>query len=801
MGRGSGAGRPSEGPTMGTTGNDERTNGRVLLIDDSRLIRRLVGDLLREADFEVDEADGGPAALRCLERGGYDVVLTDLHMAAPDGFEILRIVKERRLCEVVILTGSHATDVGAAIRALRLGAHDYLTKPLSDPAQALHAVKRAIETKRQADALRAAEARYETLFDNAPIGLYRITVEGRIQDANPAMAQMLGLANRDALRAVSVRRLYFEERDWREWVGCLESCEVASHREVRLRHLDGSIVWVEESARPVRNAEGRMTAYEGSLRNVTERHLAELRVREAQLQQKAILDNIPDIAWLKDDQGRFIAVNKALAIAIGRPAEELSGLTDADIWPHDLAQRYRAHDSRVMQMAQGARVEEPFAGKEGDVRWIETIRTPVIGKDGDVVGTAGVARDITERRLVEEELHRTERRLRQVQKLEAVGRLAGGVAHDFNNVLNVIVGYSEMLLRRVGPDEQRRVREILKAAERATALTRQLLAFGRRQVIQPKVLSLDALVTDVAEMLAQVIGEDVELRMIASSGSCVNADPGQLEQVLLNLAINGRDAMPRGGTLTLETANVTVGERDIDGAVRMPPGDYVLLRVSDTGAGMSADTKSRIFEPFFSTKPREKGSGLGLATVYGIVKQSGGHIWVDSAIGRGTSFSIYLARVADLPDLVEAAPVSTTTTSRGGETVLIVEDEELARDMLRETMEMFGYTAWVAANADEALGILRGAQEPIDALVTDVVMPGMSGFELAKQVKREYPGIRILYLSGYAAETIANHGAPEESAAFLAKPFSPSELVRKLREVLGEAGCDSRTAAHRRESR
>jgi len=394
---------------------------------------------------------------------------------------------------------------------------------------------------------------------------------------------------------------------------------------------------------------------------------------------------------------------------------------------------------------------------------------------------------IAERQKAEESLRASEEQLRQSQKLEAVGQLAGGVAHDFNNLLTVIMGYSDLLLRSSKHDDSMRSKteEIKKAAVRAAALTRQLLAFSRKQVLQPKVLELNSLVTEVSKMLRRLIGEDIEfIMLLRPEAGRISADPGQIEQVLMNLVVNARDAIPQGGKIIIETGNVELHRDSADLHREVEPGDYVLLTVSDSGRGMDEGTRKRIFEPFFTTKEVGKGTGLGLSTVYGIVKQSGGNIFVYSEVGRGTTFKIYFPRVKE-----EAASQPTAQRAqlpRGSETILLVEDEAMVRKLARTILEENGYEVLEAANGNEAIIREQHAGE-IHLMVTDVVMPLMSGRELAERVRERRHGIKVLYMSGYTDDAIVHHGVLEAGTHFLEKPFTPDALAWKVREVLDKA--------------
>jgi PAS domain S-box-containing protein len=390
-------------------------------------------------------------------------------------------------------------------------------------------------------------------------------------------------------------------------------------------------------------------------------------------------------------------------------------------------------------------------------------------------------------RLFEQEREKEEQ-LRQSQKLEAVGQLAGGVAHDFNNLLTVIGGYSEIMLRRFSEDDPLRqnTEQIKKAAERATSLTRQLLAFSRKQTLQPKVLALNPLVTDVSKMLRRLIGEDVEfITLLRPEADLINADPGQLEQVLMNLVVNARDALPRGGKITVETANVELDQAYADMHIAVQPGEYVMLAVSDNGMGMDAETQKHIFEPFFTTKELGKGTGLGLSTVYGIVRQSGGNIWVYSELGKGTTFKIYLPRIKENAESKQAA--NRAAVPKGTETILLVEDETMVRTLARAILEENGYEVLEAANGEEALRISQYQEKKIDLMLTDVVMPLMSGKELADRMAGLRPQMPVLYMSGYTDDAIVHHGVLEPGTAFLEKPFTPDAVARKVREVLDAA--------------
>ncbi|MBI3492477.1 MAG: response regulator [Acidobacteria bacterium] len=416
---------------------------------------------------------------------------------------------------------------------------------------------------------------------------------------------------------------------------------------------------------------------------------------------------------------------------------------------------------------------------DGSTHWVHGRAKASYVTDGKPRRLLGISIDITARKSLEG-------RFEQAQKMEAIGQLAGGIAHDFNNLLTVINGTAELALVQVTESDQLHedLQEIRRAGERAAALTRQLLAFSRKQILQPQVMNLNTVVAEMESMLRRLIGEDIDLVVVPTPGlGSVKADPGQIEQVIANLAVNARDAMPQGGKLTIEMRNVEIDEHYArQHGVAVQSRSYVMLVISDTGVGMDEVTRQRIFEPFFTTKGPGKGTGLGLSTVYGIVKQSNGFIWVYSEVGQGTSFKIYLPQVAEGAASKRRSPI--VASAHGTETILIVEDVGGLRHLAKRMLESAGYTVLTAANGDEALLLLERYEKPVHLMVTDVVMPGMGGRNLAERFDRTRPGMKVLYMSGYTDDVIVRHGVLDEGMPFLGKPFTAVELTRKVREVL-----------------
>jgi PAS domain S-box-containing protein len=474
---------------------------------------------------------------------------------------------------------------------------------------------------------------------------------------------------------------------------------------------------------------------------------------------------------------RFKLVNPGFQKITGYDENELVGKDCLILATEESKDRIRRNAVEMLKGKTASPYEYQFVNKEGETRWaMESVTTTTYrGKTAAI----GYFMDITERKRLEAQLTRA-------QRMEAVGILAGGIAHDFNNLLTAIMGYGELMKMDLEKNDPHYhyTEEILKTATRGSTLTHQLLAFSRKQILQPSVLSINTLVSNMERLLRRLIGEDIDLiTNIDGDLGAVKADKGQIEQIIMNLAVNARDAMPLGGKLTLETANAFLDEAYGRSHLEVKPGPYVMLAVSDNGEGMDAATQAHIFEPFFTTKTMGQGTGLGLATVYGIVRQSGGHIWVYSEPGQGTTFKIYLPRVEEALSPTESK-TGAVTELKGKETILVVEDDRTLREVISQGLKKFGYGVLLAANGGEALLICEKRQEPIDLLLTDVVLPQMGGRELAERLTAAIPGLKVLYMSGYTENAIVNNGILKEDVGFLQKPFKVNVMVQKIREVL-----------------
>ena len=637
------------------------------------------------------------------------------------------------------------------------------------------------ERKRAEESLRIRSAALNAA-DNA---IAIMDVSGAIEWANPAFSALTGYSldetighnPRDLLKSGQHDKAFYAQMwetilDGRVWRG-----------DVVNRRKDGTLYTEEMTITPVRGDSGEVVRFVAIKQDITERKRAEDTLREAEERLRRAVGAGNVGLWDWKIGTNEIVYSAECKLQLGYAEDEISN--EYSEWVDRLHPDDRESASQAVERSL-ANPEAPYVQefrlqhKDGSYRWILVQGSLLIDEDGKPVRMLGTNVDITERKRLEEQFL-------QAQKMESIGRLAGGVAHDFNNLLSIINGYADFALESIpeGTPLREDVQQIRFAGDKAAALTRQLLAFSRKQILQPEIVELKWLLEDLEKLLRRLIGEDIELLVISAEDlGHVRADPGQIEQVIINLAVNARDAMPMGGRLTIEARDMELDETFASQHMAVAPGSYVLLSVSDTGIGMDSATQARMFEPFFTTKEMGKGTGLGLATVYGIVKQSGGSIWVYSEVGRGTTFKIFLPRVGEAADVFQKAPVE--VSGGGNETILLVEDEESLRLMVQRILEDAGYRVIAASQGEEALHLLANSGDHVALALTDVVMPGINGLELTEKLTAIAPALKVLYMSGYTDDAIVYRGALHENTLFISKPFTAAALTRKVREVLDQ---------------
>lgn len=622
----------------------------------------------------------------------------------------------------------------------------------------------------------------EAIVTNTPaIAIYIYDREGRIQLWNPICENLYGFKAKkvlgERLQDILLRPEevpLFEAEVAKMW----ETQEPIKPCERIVRQKDGALRYVYSSRFPLVHRKECVAICCMDV-DITQRKRAEELLQESEKKYRALFEELKDVVFMSTPDGKLLDINPAGVELFGYSSRE--ELLKVDVY-QDLY--FNRQDRKLLEqkLAQQGFVKDfelIMKRKDGQKLIVLETATAVRDEAGAIVAYRGMLRDVTEQKQLEEQL-------RQSQKIEAIGRLAGGVAHDFNNLLTVIMGFSDRLLKGLGQDDplHRNAVEIRKAAERAASLTHQLLAFSRRQILTPRILNLNTIIINLEGMLQRLIGEHIELiTVLGPNLGRVKADPGQIEQVILNLVVNARDAMPQGGKLIIETANFDADEMYIRRHPTIQLGTYVMLSVSDTGVGMDEETRSHLFEPFFTTKEVGKGTGLGLSTVYGIIKQSGGNIRVYSELGQGTTFKVFLPCVTEDIKTTELNKASDLSL-HGSETILLVEDQEKVRTLIRESLQRNGYTVLEAGHGMEALQVSEQHEGSIDLLVTDIVMPQMGGRELVQHLTPLRPEMKVLYISGYTDNAFAQNNSVGSDVAFLQKPFTPDVLIRKVREVL-----------------
>jgi two-component system, cell cycle sensor histidine kinase and response regulator CckA len=774
----------------------------LIVYGDDGLLRRIARSL---SGLTCVTATTGEAALAWLGEGVPDLMVVDLDLPDMPAQELITRQKNAgELVPFIILTdddvqrGAVEIRNGGALDCLVKDAHWLERLPLLI-GQALHrlehhkpvtrvgkATRSSVQRlrpqtrlTRAEEALRESEARFHALADLVPDLVWMANPEGRAEWYNQRWIEYTGQSLEEAkgsswMSAIHPMDLERTQSAWRRSTQTGEPLRI----EHRIRDVDGLHRWFLVQARPLRDAGDRIVRWFGTATDIDDLKRAEVELHRREERFRSLIENASDLITVIDAEGLIRFQSPSIERVLGyRPVDLLNRSAFDFVHPEDAP---RAQD--WLQRALSVRpskspIEYRFRHRNGTWLLLQSIGRKMPGEDDRELLLIN-SRDVTAQ-------ERLEAQLRQAQKMEAIGQLAGGVAHDFNNLLSVIFGHCAVLARALALEDSlsESLAEINRAAERGAALTRQLLAFSRQQILAPKVLNLNAVVDDTDNMLRRLIGEDVCLvTVLAPHLTPVRADPGKITQVIMNLAVNARDAMPKGGTLTLETREVELVAADVEAQ----PARYALLAVTDTGCGMTPEVQAHLFEPFFTTKSEGKGTGLGLAVVHGIVTQSGGYLVVQSAPGVGTTFNVYLPVVHGPVEIsvegVSAQPLQSGAL-QGGETILLAEDEEAVRQITARLLEAFGYRVLKAASGEEALHLAESSTDKIDLLMADVVMPGMSGRELADALQARDPALKVLFQSGYIDDAVLRHGIVQAEVAFLQKPFTQEALARKVREV------------------
>jgi two-component system, cell cycle sensor histidine kinase and response regulator CckA len=772
---------------------------RVLIVDDELNNRKLMEVMLAPEGFLLETAISGEEALEKVAKRAPDLILLDIMMPGIDGYRVAAKIKgDRATSNIPVIMVTALDDHKSRMFGLSAGAEDFITKPVNR-VDLCSRVRTLLRLKAYGDFhdhysqmleeqvgsltadLREERDRAQRYLDTAGVILMGLDKQGRITLVNRYACSTLGWTAEELLG--------------RDWVETCVPARIWDALKAKFRDLIGGELPLYENPivtrsgverliewrnTVVRDGAGHITGSFSSGTDVTERTVALEALRTTEERMRFALQNANVGIWDMDYGTGVARWSEILESQFGLQPGTFEGTFQAFIdlvHPDD-----RKRVAETVAQAERSGADFSYAHRailpDGTLRWLSGAGRILLGEHGEPVRGLGVYQDITERRALEAQNE-------QLQKMEAVGRLAGGVAHDFNNLLAVILGFCEVLLTDLASDDPRRadIAEIQRAGALGAGLTRQLLAFSRKQVIEPTLLDLNGVVAGMQAMLGRLIGEHVSIVMaLRPELALVTADRGQMEQVVMNLAVNARDAMPNGGTLTIATANVELDEHYANVHLAAKAGTYVSLIVTDTGTGMTPEVQARLFEPFFTTKEPGRGTGLGLATVYGIVRRSGGSVAVYSEVGKGTAFKAYFPRAA-AAEMIADIPASLARPYAGPQSVLVVDDQKGLRELSKRLLERHGHTVLLAADASEARQLFDTTPS-IDILLTDVVMPGASGPELAKQLIEQRPTLRVIYMSGYTEDAVVHLGVLKPGIAFLNKPFTSETLRDKIREVL-----------------
>jgi len=703
--------------------------GRLLIVEDSPTQREKLRFILEAEGYEVVAATDGLEGLTAGLNSKFDLVLSDIMMPGLTGYEFCRRLKaglSPKEIPVILLTA--LSDPMDVIRSLECGADNFVTKPY-EPEVLVQRVQNVLEN-------------------------WRLRAGGKLETSN---------------------EIYFLGK----------KLTITSDRQHILNLLISTFEDTVRNNKLLLESQFQLTEAKDKIVKYAE--LLEGKVQFTEEKYKLLLEQATDAVIGSDLEGRIFSWNKGAETMLGYPSEEMVGQYTIQLVPPDLKEKMKKTSEMAAKQGNVTHCETGMLKKNGDLVEVAVTVSPIKDPEGKIVGLSTISRDITEKKRVQESLKKAEEQIRLSQKMDAVGRLAGGVAHDFNNLLNVIEGNSDFIKASfsAGDPHLEEVEEIQNAVHRGAELTQQLLAFGKKQVSQPQLVNLNELVSVMAKMFKRLIDASIDFDFIQDVDlKWIQSDLGQIQQVMMNLILNARDAMPKGGKLLVTTKNIDTTEvLEVQG-LKIPPGSYVSFTVTDTGTGMDAETQKYLFEPFFTTKG-EKGTGLGLATVYGIVNRWNGYLWLHSSLGAGTTFSIYFPAINAAAE-VNTQPKWKSLAANGSETILVAEDEDSLRKILVRGMENYGYHVLQACNGVEAVKRAQDYKDTIHLLLTDVVMPKMNGKELSEELHKDRPEMNILFMSGYSQEVLSQKGTIDPSIHLIKKPFSKEKLAERIREVLDQ---------------
>ena len=764
---------------------------RILLVEDNPGDADLILDMLSDTGdvkFQVKTVKRLSEALSQIKNDGINLALLDLGL--PDSQGLDTFFKLRAAVPgvaIIILTGN--MDQNVAVTAVREGAQDYLIKGQISGSLLVRSIRYALERKQAEAALKESEEQYRTLFEESKDAIFMTTPEGRFLDANPALIELYGYASKEEMFALNISTdVFVDPEDRKMYVQILKEKGFVKNYEHQLKRKDGKILTVLKSTTALRNKKGDIVAYRGINHDITERKQAEVLLKEAKDRLAQILNSTAEGIYGLDLSGNCTFCNPASIKLLGyRDENEIIGKNMHNLIHHTNADGIPFPEEECI-IHKSLRAGK-YLHNERELFWradrssvsVEYWVYPIL-KNNIVQGAVVSFVERTEQIALENQL-------RQAQKMEAIGTLTGGIAHDFNNILSAITSYGYVTLMKMPQDDPLRtnIEHIMESVDRAAALIKSLLAFSRKQALDRKPIDLNKVLKKLEKFLVRVIGEDVKVRMaLGDTETTVFADAGQLEQVFMNLATNARDAMPQGGSFTIETAITELDNRYVVAHGYGKPGSYAMITVSDTGIGMNEETRMKIFDPFFTTKKTGKGTGLGLAMVYGIIKQHEGFINVYSEPGNGTTFRIYfpLSREAAVD---EYRPTVSEDPIGGTETILLAEDDVHVRKITIDVLEQMGYTVISANDGEEAVKKYLEHKDKIQLLLFDLIMPKKNGKEAYDEIKIITPGIKGIFLTGYAAEIIQQKGLLQDTMVMLNKPISPLDLLKKVRRVLSES--------------